>query len=79
MAINYVKTKQQILSKIVNALEKNAGVNAKSSGSISKALAEALAVEIGDLYEALKFSVDQTSLSTANGRSLDLIGDLYGV
>lgn len=79
MAINYIKTKQQILSKIVNALEKNAGVNAKSSGSISKALAEALAVEIGDIYEALKFSVDQTSLGTASGRSLDSIGDLYGV
>ena len=79
MPINYVKSKQQILSKITTALEKNAGVNTKNPGSVAKALAEALAVEIGDLYEALKHSVDQTSLTTASGKSLDMIGDLYGV
>jgi uncharacterized phage protein gp47/JayE len=78
MPINYTKSKQQIMSKIITALEKNAGVSANYPGSVARALAEALAVEIGDLYEALKFSVDQTSLSTASGRSLDLIGELYG-
>lgn len=79
MPINYSKNKQQILSKILDSLEKNAGVSATYPGSISKALAESIAVEIGDLYEAIKFSVDQTSLSTASGRALDLIGELYGV
>lgn len=78
MPINYVKSKQQILSKIMTSLEKNAGISANHPGSIARALAEALAIEIGDLYEALKFSIDQTSLSTASGRSLDLIGELYG-
>jgi uncharacterized phage protein gp47/JayE len=79
MAVNYTKSKQQILSKIMTALERNAGISANYPGSIARALAEALAIEIGDLYEAIKFSVDQTSLSTASGRSLDLIGDLYGI
>jgi uncharacterized phage protein gp47/JayE len=79
MPVNYTKSKQQILSKIITSLEKNAGVSASYPGSVARALAEGLAVEIGDLYEALKFSIDQTSLSTASGRSLDLIGDLYGV
>lgn len=63
----------------MTSLEKNAGISANHPGSIARALAEALAIEIGDLYEALKFSIDQTSLSTASGRSLDLIGELYGV
>jgi uncharacterized phage protein gp47/JayE len=79
MSITYSKSKQQILSNILNSLQRNAGITATYPGSIAKALAEAMAVEIGDLYEAVKFSVDQASLSTATGRALDLIGDLYGV
>ena len=79
MPINYTKSKQQILTKIINSLEKNAGISANHPGSVARAMAEALAIEIGDLYEALKFSVDQTSLATASGRSLDLIGELYAV
>lgn len=79
MPVIYNKTKDQILSKILMSLQQNAGITATYPGSIARALADAMAVEIGDLYEAIKFSVDQTSLSTASGRSLDLIGDLYGV
>lgn len=79
MPINYTKSRQQVLSKIITALEKNAGISATYQGSVARALAEAMAVEISDLYEAIRFSVDQTSLATASGRSLDLIGELYGV
>jgi uncharacterized phage protein gp47/JayE len=79
MAVNYTKSRQQVLSKIMTALERNAGISATYTGSVSRALAEAMAIEISDLYEAIRFSVEQTSLSTASGRSLDLIGDLYGV
>lgn len=79
MPINYTKSRQQVLSKIMTSLERNAGVSATYQGSVARALAEAMAIEIGDLYEAIRFSVDQTSLSTASGRALDLIGELYGV
>lgn len=79
MTIVYSKTKDQILSKILTSLQQNAGITATYPGSVARALAEAMSIEIGDLYESIKFSVDQTSLSTASGRSLDLIGDLYGV
>jgi uncharacterized phage protein gp47/JayE len=79
MPIVYSKTKTEILGKILLSLEKNAGITATHPGSIARAFAEAIAVEVGDLYEALKFSVDQTSIATASGRSLDLIGELYGV
>ncbi len=79
MPIVYSKSKTEILGKMLLSLEKNAGITATYPGSIARAFAEAVAVEVGDLYEALKFSVDQTSITTASGRSLDLIGELYGV
>lgn len=79
MPIVHSKTKTEILGKMLLSLEKNAGITATYPGSIARAFAEALSVEIGDLYEALKFAVDQTSIATASGRSLDLIGELYGV
>lgn len=79
MPIVYSKSKAEILGKMLLSLEKNAGITATYPGSIARAFAEAVAVEVGDLYEALKFSVNQTSISTASGRSLDLIGELYGV
>lgn len=79
MPIVYSKTKDQILSQMLQSLQRNAGITATHPGAIARAFAEALAVEIGDLYEALKFGIDQSHLSTAKGRSLDLIGELYSV
>jgi uncharacterized phage protein gp47/JayE len=79
MPLIYSKSKDQILTQMIQSLQKNAGITATHPGAIARAFAEALAVEIGDLYEALKFAVDQSSLSTAKGRALDLIGELYSV
>ena len=79
MPLVYSKTKDQILTQIIQSLQNNAGITATHPGAIARAFAEALAVEIGDLYEALKFAVDQSSLSTAKGRALDLIGELYSI
>ena len=79
MPLVYSKSKDQILTQIIQSLQSNAGITATHPGAIARAFAEALAVEIGDLYEALKFAIDQASLSTAKGRALDLIGELYSV
>jgi uncharacterized phage protein gp47/JayE len=79
MPIAYTKTKDQILNQMLQSLQRNSGITAVHPGAIARAFAEAIAVEVGDLYQALKFSVDQTSLSTAKGRALDLIGELYSV
>lgn len=79
MPLIYSKNKDQILTQIIQSLQSNAGITATHPGAIARAFAEALAVEIGDLYEALKFAIDQASLSTAKGRALDLIGELYSV
>lgn len=78
MPVVYSKTKTEILGRMMRALESN-GITATYPGSIARAFAESIAMEVGDLYDALKFAVDQTSIATATGKSLDLIGELYGV
>lgn len=79
MAVYGIKGKSDILVSVLNSLEKNAGVTATYPGSIARAFAEAFSSEISDLYEALRFSINQNNLTTASGRNLDLIGELYGV
>jgi uncharacterized phage protein gp47/JayE len=79
MAIFYTKTKSEILSQIMNSLSRNAGITNTSPGSIARAFADAVSDQIGDLYTILKYNMDQTMISTASGRNLDLIGELYSV
>ena len=73
------KTKEEIVSRILSALEKNASISATSPGSIARAFAESFGAEMFYLYESFKEAINQTNLSTASGRSLDLIGQLYNV
>lgn len=79
MAIYDAKKQSQVLTSILNSLERNAGITAAYPGSIARAFAEAFSSEISDLYGALSFALTQSNLTTASGANLDLIGDLYGV
>lgn len=79
MSVYGIKSKSDILVSILNSLQKDAGISAVYPGSIARAFAEAFSSEISDLYESLKFNIMQGDLSTASGRNLDLIGDLYGI
>ena len=79
MPVYGAKQKEEILMSMLNALEKNAGITAVYPGSIARAFAEAISTEVADLYSSLNFSLRQGALSTASGRNLDLIGELYGV
>lgn len=79
MSIYGMKNKSDILISILNSLEKNVGITAVYPGSIARAFAESFSTEVSDLYEAFKFSINQSNLTTASGRNLDLIGDLYGI
>jgi uncharacterized phage protein gp47/JayE len=79
MPIYGTKQKEEILTSILNSLEKDAGITAVYPGSIARAFAEAISTEISDLYASLSFSLRQGALSTASGRNLDLLGELYGV
>lgn len=73
------KTKEEIIVRIINALEQNANITATSPGSVARAFADAFGTEMFYLYESFKEAVNQTSLSTASGRALDLIGEMYNV
>ena len=79
MSVYGIKSKSDILINILNSLQKDAGISAVYPGSIARAFAEAFSSEVSDLYEALKFNINQSNLSSASGRNLDLIGDLYGI
>lgn len=79
MSVYGIKSKSDILVSILNSLQKDAGISAVYPGSIARAFAEAFSSEMSDLYESLKFNIMQGDLSTASGRNLDLIGDLYGI
>lgn len=73
------KTKDEIIVRILDALEQNANITATSPGSVARGFADAFGTEIFYLYESFREAVNQSSLSTASGRSLDLIGELYNV
>lgn len=79
MAVYGAKDRSQILVSVLNSLEKNSDISAIYPGSIARAFAEAFSSEVSDLYESLRFSISQSNLTTASGRNLDLIGELYGV
>lgn len=73
------KDKSQIVNSILNSLQQNAGIAAVQPGSVARAFADAMGSEIADLYSSLSFTLRQGGLSTASGRNLDLIGDLYNI
>lgn len=79
MAMYGIKDRSEIIVSVLNSLEKNADITAVNPGSIARAFAEAFSSEVSDLYEAMKFNITQSNLTTASGRNLDLIGELYGV
>lgn len=79
MAIYIRKTKAEILREALRKLEVTTPVSATSPGSVARAFTEAITTEIGDYYDALDFQVAQSVISSAAGRGLELIGDLYGV
>lgn len=73
------KEQSEIVVEILDSLQRNAGISAIYPGSIARAFAEAIGTEIAQLYSSLSLSLRQSSLATANGMNLDMIGQLYGV
>lgn len=74
-----LKTKEQIFNEALRKIQVSTPITSTSPGSVARAITEAFAQQLGDMYGVLDFNVSQTFISTAQGRSLDLIGDLYGV
>src|SRR5688572_5751873 len=79
MAVFIKKQKSDILREALRKLETQTPISATSPGSIARAFTEAITTEISDYYDALDFQVSQSVISTASGRALDLMGELYNI
>lgn len=73
------RTKEEILRQALHKLSNRTTITATSPGSVARTLVEILADDLGDFYGTLDFNLQQSMLSTATGRSLDLIGSMYNV
>lgn len=79
MAIYAKKTRAEILQEALFRLQRQTPITAISPGSIARAFTESITEQLGDMYDALEYNLAQSVISTASGRSLDLLGQLYGV
>ncbi len=79
MAIYAKKTRAEILQEALYRLQSQTPITAISPGSIARAFTESITEQLGDMYDALEYNLAQSVLSTATGRSLDLLGQLYNV
>lgn len=79
MAIYARKRRAEILREALWRLEKDTPITATSPGSVARAFTEAISEQLGDMYDALEYNLAQSVISTAAGRSLDLLGELYGL
>lgn len=73
------KSRQDILNQALRKVEQNTALSATGPGSIVRAITEAVTTEIADLYDAIDFNMSLQTVSTAQGRALDLMGSLYNV
>lgn len=77
MAIYARKRRADVLREALWRLQQQTPVTATSPGSIARAFTEAMSEQIGDAYDALEFNLAQSVISTASGRALDSLGELY--
>lgn len=77
MPVVFRKNEMEILSQALDKVAKNTNITSISSGSVVRAIIEAITKEIGDLYDIMDFNFRQNFISTASGSSLDLFGALY--
>lgn len=73
------KSKDEILRQALRKLADRTPITSVGPGSIARSLAEVITDDLGNFYSSLDYNMSQSVLSTASGRALDLIGDLYGV
>lgn len=73
------REKEVILRQALQTLQEKTPITSIGPGSVARALAEVMSVEVADLYSVLTFNSQMSALSTARGRSLELFGALYNV
>lgn len=75
----FLQSTNDILTDALNKITATTPITATSPGSVVRAFTEAISAELGNLYSILDFNLQQFNLSTASGRSLDLIGAMFNI
>ena len=71
------KTRQEITSQAIQKVLNTTDLTSTGPGSIVRAIIEAVASELGDMYSILDYNINQTIITTATGAALDKMGTLY--
>lgn len=71
--------KTDILRHALQKLQKKTPITSIGPGAVARALAEVVVNEIGDFYSVMDHNTAMGLISSAQGRALDLIGELYNV
>jgi len=79
MALYLSRDRNEVLRSAIQKVENRSTLNSVGTGSVLRAIIESITSEIGNMYDAMDFNISQSVVSTAMGRSLDVIGELYGV
>jgi uncharacterized phage protein gp47/JayE len=75
----FSQSKERILGDILTDIVDNTSISKVSIGSKTRAIAEATAEKLGQMYKKFDLNVAQSFLSAAEGKYLDFIGDMMGV
>lgn len=73
------KSKDEILRQALYKLQRSTPVTSIGAGSVARSLAEVIVDELGDLYAAMDYNTSMSLISTASGRALDLLAELYSM
>lgn len=73
------KTADEVLAEALYKVKNNTTITSVGPGSVARAIIEAITSEIGELYSILDFNTSLYFISTAQGKYLDLMGDLFGL
>lgn len=79
MASYITRNRNDVLRNALQKLQKTTPITSIGPGSVARSLAEAVTNEIGDLYAIMDFNTSMSLVSSASGRALDLIAELYSV
>lgn len=79
MPIYQEETKDEKIVRALRKLQRDTPITAINPGSVARALTEILVDEIDRFERILDFTVSNTLISKAQGRALDMIGQLYNV
>lgn len=79
MTIFETKEKSELLRLSLQKLQRKTPITSIGPGSVARSLAETVVNELGDFYTIMDYNTSMGLISSAQGRALDLMGELYSI